>query len=290
MSLWQQEVEKRRERARAERYALTRRVESISRLEYTVGKADGTIYSVVIDRRSVGEQSCTCPDFLKNGLGTCKHIEAVRLEAGLALEDPIVGPEWQEPDGTLAERDYALPPGIVCFDIETQRLFQDVGGRHNLARLGLAVAVTYDSTTDRYETWLEPQADGLIAKLREARLVAGYNIIRFDYPVLQAYTDYPLTRLPTLDLITDLARSIQLRPSLASVGQLTLGRGKSGDGLAAVEWFRAGQVDRVIDYCRDDVRLVRNLLGFALENGYLRCADHGRPIRVSVDWARRLPK
>ena len=288
MSLWQREVEKRRARALSEEYALTLRVESISRLEYLVAKADGTSYAVVVDRQSVAEQSCTCPDFLKNGLGTCKHIEAVRLAAGLTLEDPVVGPEWQPPEGALAERDYPLPPGIVCFDIETQRLFQDVGGRRNLDRLGLAVAVTYDSTADRYDAWLEPQAADLIAKLRAARLVVGYNIIRFDYPVLQAYTDYPLSRLPTLDLITDLSRSTQVRPGLASVGQLTLGCDKSGDGLQAVEWFRAGQVDRVIAYCRDDVRLVRNLLGFALENGYLRCADRGRPIRVSVDWARRL--
>lgn len=289
MSLWQAEVEKRRARGRTEKYALVQRALTLSRLEYTVKSGSNSVYTVVVDRLSVADQSCSCPDFGKTGLGTCKHIEAVRYSLGLPDEDPIVGPAWQVPEADLAGRDYALPPNIVCFDIETQRLFSEVGGRRNLDRLGLAVAVTYDSTTDTYEAWQEPQAAGLIEKLRNAGLVVGYNIIGFDYGVLQAYTSEPLHRLPTLDIMYEVARVLPYRPSLASVGQLTLGLGKSGDGLKAVEWFRAGQVDRVIAYCRDDVRLVRSLLGFALENGYLRCPDSGRPVQVATHWSRLLP-
>jgi DEAD/DEAH box helicase domain-containing protein len=41
---------------------------------------------------------------------------------------------------------------IIFFDLETQRTFDEVGGRHNLSRLGLAAAVTYDSSTGEYRT------------------------------------------------------------------------------------------------------------------------------------------
>lgn len=288
-SLWQREIEKRRAKARTEKYLLTCRTEAASRLEYQVGGSSGSIYSVVVDRVSIREQSCTCPDFAKSGLGTCKHIEAVRLSVGLAIEDPVAGSQWDDPAPGLADRDFALPPGIVCFDVETLRLFNEVGGRGQIDRLGLAVAVTYDSTTDRYESFLEHQAGDLIARLTGARLVAGYNIIRFDYPVLQPYTTHRLDRLPTLDLMVEVSRGLDRRPALDSVASLTLGYGKSGHGLEAVEWFRRGQVDRVTEYCRDDVRLVRNLLGFALENGYLRCLDGNRPVRVdTTGWARRV--
>lgn len=290
-SLWQREIEKRREKARAEKYVLTRRAEAASRLEYVVGGSTGSIYAVVVDQVSVREQSCTCPDFVKSGLGTCKHIEAVRIEAGLAIEDPAAGPQWDEPAPDLADRDFTLPPGVVCFDVETLHLFNEVGGRSNIDRLGLAVAVTYDSTTDRYESFLEAQARDLITKLTGARMVVGYNIIRFDYPVLQPYTTHRLDRLPTLDLMVAVSRGLDRRPALDSVASLTLGYGKSGHGIEAVEWFRQGQIERVTAYCQDDVRLVRNLLGFALENGYLRCLDGGRPVHVdTTQWARRLAR
>ena len=39
---------------------------------------------------------------------------------------------------------------IVFFDLETQRSFQEVGGRHNIPRLGLSVAVTYSTADGEY--------------------------------------------------------------------------------------------------------------------------------------------
>src|SRR5262249_28572078 len=39
--------------------------------------ASGGQYQVSIRGFEVGDNSCTCPDFRKNTLGTCKHIEAV---------------------------------------------------------------------------------------------------------------------------------------------------------------------------------------------------------------------
>jgi superfamily II DNA or RNA helicase len=46
---------------------------------FTVGSGSGLTYAVEI-RSVAGRQfACTCPDFRKNGLGTCKHVEAVLL-------------------------------------------------------------------------------------------------------------------------------------------------------------------------------------------------------------------
>src|SRR5262245_48986142 len=39
--------------------------------------ASGGVYRVSIRGFEVGDNSCTCPDFRKNTLGTCKHVEAV---------------------------------------------------------------------------------------------------------------------------------------------------------------------------------------------------------------------
>jgi hypothetical protein len=47
-------------------------------------KASGRTYLVEIRSLTQQENSCQCPDYLSNGLGTCKHIEAVlsRLAKG----------------------------------------------------------------------------------------------------------------------------------------------------------------------------------------------------------------
>ena len=46
---------------------------------FTVGSRSGLTYRVEI--RDVGRRqfACDCQDFRKNGLGTCKHVEAVLL-------------------------------------------------------------------------------------------------------------------------------------------------------------------------------------------------------------------
>ena len=41
---------------------------------------------------------------------------------------------------------------MVFFDLETQRTFDEVGGRHNIRKLGLSVAVTYSTADGRSTT------------------------------------------------------------------------------------------------------------------------------------------
>src|SRR5215475_7766399 len=49
--------------------------------------ATGGQYKVSIRGFDVGDNTCTCPDFRTNTLGTCKHVEAVL--AALREETPI---------------------------------------------------------------------------------------------------------------------------------------------------------------------------------------------------------
>jgi len=51
-------------------------------------------------------------------------------------------------------------PALVFFDLETQHSFQEVGGRHNLHRLGLSVAVTYNSGDSAFHHYTESNEQG----------------------------------------------------------------------------------------------------------------------------------
>lgn len=174
---------------------------------------------------------------------------------------------------------------VVVFDVETQRSFDEVGGRSQLHKLGVSVAVAYRYDRDEFLAVTEDELDQLIDLLLSADLVVGYNIRGFDYEVLRAYTDHDLQTLPSLDLMQHLEERLGFRPKLDSVAMPTLNVGKSADGLQALEWWRQGEIDKIIEYCREDVRVTRDVYNFGKRN---RCVlvsrFSGAPRKVEVDW------
>jgi DEAD/DEAH box helicase domain-containing protein len=83
----------------------------------------------------------------------------------------------------------------------------------------------------------------------------------------------------------DLEERLGFRPKLDSVVVPTLGVAKSADGLQALEWWRRGEVDRIIEYCRDDVRVTRDLYDFGKRNRCVMVSRFGgAPRKVEVDW------
>ncbi|MBI9086889.1 MAG: DEAD/DEAH box helicase [Desulfobacterales bacterium] len=175
----------------------------------------------------------------------------------------------------------------VVFDIETQRSAQEVGGWHRADLMGISCVVLYDSKTDAYETYLETQAADLIQRLREADLVVGFNICKFDYHVLKGYTDFDFAALPTLDLLANIHERLGYRLSLQRLAMATLGAKKTADGLQALRWWQQGRVDEIVAYCREDVRLTRNLYLHGREKGFLLFDNKaGQRVRVPVDFRK----
>jgi DEAD/DEAH box helicase domain-containing protein len=183
------------------------------------------------------------------------------------------------------QREVPSDQKVVVFDLETQRSFADVGGRSQLHKLGVSVGVAYRFDTDEYLVVTEDNVAELVELLFEADLVVGYNIVGFDYEVLRGYTDKDLAGLPTFDLMYDLEERLGFRPKLDSVTSATLGTGKSADGLQALEWWHEGEVDKIIDYCREDVRVTKELYEFGKRNRFVQVTRFGgNPRKVEVEW------
>ena len=87
---------------------------------------------------------------------------------------------------------------IVYFDLETQKVASEVGGWAHIEKMGLAVAVLYHADREEYAVYLEKDADKLIQDLRRADLVVGFNVLRFDYTVLSAYSVFNILSNPLL--------------------------------------------------------------------------------------------
>ena len=199
------------------------------------------------------------------------HVEYWDGQMGLFESDP--------------QREVDRDRKVVVFDLETRRSFTEVGGRSQFHRLGVSVGVAYRYDRDEYLVVTEDTIDQLIALLLDAELVVGYNIRGFDYEVLRAYTDEDLQRLPTFDLMYDLEERLGFRPKLESVAAPTLGVGKSADGLQALEWWRLGEIDKIIEYCREDVRVTRDLYDFGKRHRWVQVERFGGKSRkVEVDW------
>jgi DEAD/DEAH box helicase domain-containing protein len=183
------------------------------------------------------------------------------------------------------QREVGSDATVVVFDLETQRSFDEVGGRSQLHRLGVSVGVAYRYDTDAFLVYTEETISELIELLLDADLVVGYNIKGFDYEVLRGYTDEDLQQLPTLDMMVDLEDRLGFRPKLESVAVPSLGGGKSADGLQALEWWRRGEIDKIVEYCREDVKVTRDLYDFGKRNRCVLVSRFGgKPRQVEVDW------
>ena len=174
---------------------------------------------------------------------------------------------------------------IVYFDLESQKLFGEVGGR-DPSKLLLACGVTWSTERNDFAVYWEKDAQGLIAELKSADRVIGFNIISFDYEVLKPYAPNENFRaFKSTDMLQDIYRTLGFRLSLDTIAKATLGVTKSADGLQSVTWFKNGELDRVADYCKADVDITRRVYEFGRENGFVRYYSKlGSKLKVTVNW------
>lgn len=173
---------------------------------------------------------------------------------------------------------------FLILDVETQKLVQDVGGWDHIDKLGISVACAYDSKTDQWLSYLENDMKKLI-ELCEERLVIGYNIRGFDLPVMVPY-GLNIARLDVFDIMYDLQTlTRQQFLKLEAVARGTLNAGKSADGLMAVEWYKTGQIQKIIDYCMQDVKVTRDVFNFGRTNGFIKIQrSEDKVVQVPVQW------
>jgi len=160
----------------------------------------------------------------------------------------------------------------ITFDIESvsPTMWR---GKIDLALQELTVVAIHDSETGEFSSYLKEELPKLWPILERADMLIGYNSDTFDIPLLNRYYPGDLSRLRSLDLLSEVQKVLGRRVRLQSLAEATLGKGKLGDGLKAGEWWKEGKVEQVRKYCIEDVRLTRELYDYALKNGILKYKD-----------------
>ena len=172
----------------------------------------------------------------------------------------------------------------LIVDVETQKIAQDVGGWGNIDKLGVSVACAYDSKTGEFLAYRENELDKL-NKLCKERLVIGYNIIGFDLKVLSAY-GFDSRKFDVFDIMLDVENVSGRRfIKLDSIAKGTLGSEKSADGLQAVEWYKRGEIEKIIQYCMKDVEITRDIFVHGMKHGQIKISKaEGESTTVPVQW------
>ncbi len=152
----------------------------------------------------------------------------------------------------------------IVLDIETRNTFQDVGA-YNPRLLDISVIGVYFYETNTFESFLQEDLPKLWPRLERADRIIGYNLFGFDYPCMQRYYAGNIMALPTIDLLKEIEQNLGYRIKLDDVAQATLGVGKSGHGLMAVEYWKKGELDKLKEYCLQDVRITRDVYEYALK-------------------------
>lgn len=141
------------------------------------------------------------------------------------------------------------------------------------------MAVTWDKENG-FRRWFEEDAEKLLAELANFTHIVSFNGNRFDFEVLRGYGITDGLRQRSFDVHEKLHKQLGHRVKLDQLAKDTLGTAKSGDGLQAVEWWRAGRKDQVAEYCEQDVAILRDIVEHGRAKGYVMLSLR----RIPVAW------
>ena len=183
---------------------------------------------------------------------------------------------------------------ILYFDLETKYSADEVGGWGNIEDMGMSIGVIWDTTNEKFHVYIEHQIQEMVDHFYRADQIVGFNHVGFDYRVVagvrhadshersQLHTE--LAGLKNFDMLLELKKLLGHRLKLESIARPTLGAGKSADGLQALKWYKEGKLDKIIEYCKVDVEVTRDVHRYALENGKLHYDSRSGIKTVNLDW------
>ncbi|AEI14803.1 Protein of unknown function DUF1998 [Flexistipes sinusarabici DSM 4947] len=180
---------------------------------------------------------------------------------------------------------------VFVFDVETKYSADEVGGWKNADKMGISALVAYSMVHEKYYIYEENDIGDFIKKLAAAKAVIGFNIINFDFKVISGYAkDTPedfnriLKTVIKIDLLQDIRNITGRRFSLDNLAQATINAQKSADGLQALKWYKEGQIKKIIDYCKIDVDVTRDLFLYGINHNKIYAAVNELIVQIPVNW------
>ncbi|MDP1706482.1 MAG: ribonuclease H-like domain-containing protein [bacterium] len=166
----------------------------------------------------------------------------------------------------------------IVFDIETKDSFDDVGGQENLRQLSLSVVALYSYNQDKYFCFNEFELAEAEKIFKTAGLLIGFSSKRFDVPILGKYfQSFSLAALPHYDILEEVEKSFGRRVGLNAIAEANVGMAKTSHGLEAIEMYRNGEIEKLKEYCIQDVKITKEIFDLIRKQGYLWIPQRNLP-------------
>lgn len=172
----------------------------------------------------------------------------------------------------------------IVVDVEIQYCINgpEGFGWDDTDKLGVSCAVVYDFNQDRFRVYGPNDVEELRQRLVDADRISGFNIWKFDYPViwgLPGRSRVGELLLKTDDILRRIWQAQGLNPDtfsrdhagwgLDAVCESTIQQHKNGHGAEAPKLYQAGKWSKLVDYCINDVKMERDLALFVDRYGYV---------------------
>lgn len=169
----------------------------------------------------------------------------------------------------------------VVFDIETSG--EMLGGSIDFNNQELTIACIWDSKTGEYSSYLKEDLPKLWAILERTDILIGYNSDHFDIPILNKYYPGDLTKIKSVDLLKEVRAVLGRRLRLDNLAEATLGKNKIASGNQAVIWWQEGNIEKLREYCIEDVRITKEIYDYARKNKTLKYKDYDTVRDIKLD-------
>lgn len=171
-------------------------------------------------------------------------------------------------------------PSILVIDCEIVNMIPDkkkpkidglmyCEGWGDYVGMGISVIGTYSYLTNEYVAYTEKDFELFKKILRSydvlsGDIIAGFNNVSFDYPLMAAHGLYVLDVLD-YDIYREVkkaAKAGKFDPgyNLDAIAKANGLSGKTGHGEFAPKLWQEGKHQEVIDYCLQDVRITKEIL------------------------------
>lgn len=194
----------------------------------------------------------------------------------------------------------------ICIDVEIEKTIDETpGGWDATHLLGAAVTCIWEERGNRMRVYGPNDLVTVRERIRDADRVDGFNIWNFDFPVIwgvsktgwrvqdtAVVSELKKELLPkTNDILRRIWISLGLDPdtfdytthggfSLDAVAGATINSKKIGHGASAPVWYQEGKIQRVANYCADDVAIERDLADFIDRYGYVINPKTGKKLEI----------